>query len=67
MIKKPRVLVIALLCFLTGSLVQAADVVPTEVELPGTQPDEVSNFESPDKYNRPTGRTGHRLARQCHG
>lgn len=29
--------------------VQAADVVPPEIQLPGTQPDEVSNFESPDK------------------
>ncbi len=28
---------------------QAADVVPTEIEQPGTQPNEVGNFESPDK------------------
>jgi len=28
---------------------QAADVVPTEIQLPGTQPNEVGNFESPDK------------------
>ena len=29
--------------------VGAADVVPPEIQLPGTQPNEVSNFESPDK------------------
>lgn len=29
--------------------VHAADVVPTEILMPGTQPGEVSNFESPDK------------------
>ena len=28
---------------------QAADVVPTEIQMPGTQPNEVGNFESPDK------------------
>jgi hypothetical protein len=28
---------------------QAADVVPPEIEQPGTQPNEVGNFESPDK------------------
>ena len=27
----------------------AAVIVPTEIQLPGTQPDEVSNFESPNK------------------
>jgi hypothetical protein len=34
---------------LTGSIALAADVVPNEIMLPGTQPNEVSNFESPDK------------------
>jgi len=29
--------------------VQAADIVPNEIMLPGTQPNEVSNFESPNK------------------
>ena len=29
--------------------VMAADVVPNEIKLPGTQPNEVSNFESPNK------------------
>ncbi|MGD8582000.1 MAG: Ig-like domain-containing protein [Gammaproteobacteria bacterium] len=28
---------------------QAADVVPPEIQMPGTQPNEVGNFESPDK------------------
>jgi hypothetical protein len=27
----------------------AADAVPPEIQMPGTQPNEVSNFESPDK------------------
>ena len=27
----------------------SADVVPTEIEMPGTQPNEVGSFESPDK------------------
>mgnify|MGYP001826295414 CR=1 FL=1 len=31
------------------STVHAADVVPPEIEMPGTQPEEVGNFESPDK------------------
>lgn len=33
---------------LMGS-VYAADSVPTEIQMPGTQPGEVANFESPDK------------------
>ncbi len=31
------------------TFVKAADVVPTEIQMPGTQPNEVGNFESPDK------------------
>lgn len=42
-----------LLAILTGlclqNIVLAADVVPAEIELPGTQPNEVSNLESPDR------------------
>ena len=34
---------------LTAATAQAADVVPNEVQMPGTQPNEVGNFESPDK------------------
>jgi len=42
---------IAQLCFslFAVQLVLAADTVPTDVQLPGTQPAEVSNLESPDK------------------
>ena len=34
---------------LTVATVQAADVVPNEVQMPGTQPNEVGNLESPDR------------------
>ena len=34
---------------LTAATAQAAAVVPNEVQMPGTQPNEVGNFESPDK------------------
>jgi hypothetical protein len=40
-------LVCVTLAFTT--LVKAATVVPTEIQMPGTQPNEVGNFESPDK------------------
>ena len=33
----------------TAATAQAAAVVPNEIKMPGTQPNEVSNFESPDK------------------
>jgi hypothetical protein len=33
---------------MTG-FVNAADVVPNEIQMPGTQPNEVGNFESPDR------------------
>ncbi|NIS81361.1 MAG: hypothetical protein GTO14_14415 [Anaerolineales bacterium] len=32
-----------------ASIVLAADVVPTDIQQPGTQPDEVGNLDSPDK------------------
>ncbi len=34
--------------FLLVFSVQAAETVPTEIQMPGTQPGEVTNFESPD-------------------
>ena len=44
---------LALFCSLLSALyissVQAATVVPNEIKQPGTQPNEVGNFESPDK------------------
>ena len=50
-------LIIATFLALLGSLLStifitsahAADVVPPEIQMPGTQPNEVGNFESPDK------------------
>jgi len=40
---------IAVVVLLLSTAVNAAESVPTEVDLPGTQPDEVGNFENPDK------------------
>ena len=40
---------IILFSFAWGNMLIAADVVPPEIHLPGTQPNEVGNFESPDK------------------
>jgi hypothetical protein len=37
------------LLLLFSSTLRAADIVPNEVQMPGTQPNEVGNFESPDK------------------
>lgn len=42
------VLYILIVSFFVGSSF-AADVVPNEIMMPGTQPNEVQNFESPDK------------------
>ena len=50
-------LILATFLALLGSLLStfyiskahAADVVPNEIMMPGTQPNEVGNFESPDK------------------
>ena len=39
---------IVISAFLIGA-VQAADVVPTDIQQPGTQPQEIGNLESPDK------------------
>jgi hypothetical protein len=39
----------ALLCLAFVGVAIAADVVPTDIEQPGTQPNEVSNLESPDR------------------
>ncbi|MCU7800211.1 MAG: hypothetical protein KZQ70_08720 [gamma proteobacterium symbiont of Lucinoma myriamae] len=44
-----KALIIFLFISIFSLSVQAADVVPTEIQLPGTQPNEVSNFESPNK------------------
>jgi len=43
-----RCLVLFCLLALSG-VVSAVDIVPNEVQLPGTQPKEVSNFEAPNK------------------
>jgi hypothetical protein len=37
---------------MTFGMVYAADEVPTEIQMPGTQPEEVSEFESPDLCSR---------------
>jgi hypothetical protein len=37
------------LCLLQSGPAGAADAVPAEVQLPGTQPLEIGNLESPDK------------------
>ena len=48
--KSPRVRLLVLLFLMTlPVLACAAATVPTEIQLPGTQPGEVSNFESPNK------------------
>lgn len=47
MVKKIWLMII--FSFVPVYIALAANVVPTEVELPGTQPNEVGNFESPDK------------------
>jgi len=48
---KDLLLGLALVCLMLVFTVevQAADVVPTEIQMPGTQPGEVSNLESPNK------------------
>ncbi len=42
-------LMVALLCAVGVGLATAATVVPTEIQQPGTQPNEVGNLETPDK------------------
>jgi hypothetical protein len=39
----------AAICLAVAGLAGAADQVPTDIMMPGTQPNEVGNFESPDK------------------
>ncbi|MDH3831218.1 MAG: hypothetical protein OEU48_06085 [Gammaproteobacteria bacterium] len=48
---KDLLLGVALVCLMLvfTSLTQAADIVPNEIRMPGTQPGEVSNLESPNK------------------
>ena len=41
--------IVAVYCAVTAGLVGAALVVPTEIQQPGTQPNEVSGLETPDK------------------
>ena len=49
-----RITLITLLASLLSALyisqVHAADVAPNEIQKPGTQPGEVDNFESPDRW-----------------
>jgi hypothetical protein len=47
--KRKSVLFLALLCAITVGIASAADVVPTDIQQPGTQPNEVGNLESPDR------------------
>jgi hypothetical protein len=42
-------LLAAAMVLTAAGLANAADIVPNEVMMPGTQPNEVGNFESPDK------------------
>ncbi|MFC1844094.1 hypothetical protein ACFLZ5_04830 [Thermodesulfobacteriota bacterium] len=49
MMKRVTLLSIILAVFLCFNLAMALDTVPPVIELPGTQPQEVSNLESPDK------------------
>jgi hypothetical protein len=39
----------AVTAFFFSSILFAADVVPTDIQQPGTQPNEVGTLESPDK------------------
>ncbi len=47
--KRIPLVLVALLCIVAVSVTQAATVVPTDIQQPGTQPGEVGNLESPDK------------------
>ena len=48
-INKAEKWLIILVSYSLFNIALAADIVPTEIELPGTQPNEISNLESPDK------------------
>jgi len=57
--KSVSLVIVAVLCIAIAGVVQAATVVPNEIQQPGTQPNEVGNLETPDKcdnchggYNR---------------
>ncbi|HKJ19486.1 MAG TPA: hypothetical protein VJ993_02380, partial [Woeseiaceae bacterium] len=43
-----KIVAVAMTAFFACA-VQAAEVVPTEIEQPGTQPQEAGNFETPDR------------------
>ncbi|MEJ2209598.1 MAG: multiheme c-type cytochrome [Anaerolineae bacterium] len=47
--KRILLLATALLCLTFAGAAIAADVVPTDIQQPGTQPNEVGNLESPDR------------------
>jgi hypothetical protein len=47
--KRIAIVGLPLFCLAVASLLSAADVVPTDIMMPGTQPNEVGNFESPNK------------------
>jgi hypothetical protein len=47
--KKASIITMALLFLLGLSIAYAADIVPNEIQQPGTQPQEVGNLESPNK------------------
>jgi hypothetical protein len=48
-VKRVLQLVVALSCLIGIGIAVAADVVPNEIQQPGTQPGEVNNLEAPDK------------------
>jgi len=47
--KKASIIAVALMFLLGLGIAYAADIVPNEIQQPGTQPQEVGNLESPDK------------------
>ncbi len=47
--KYTLVLIVTLVCTISFGLVYAATVVPTDIQQPGTQPQQVGNLETPDK------------------
>jgi hypothetical protein len=48
-INKAAKWLIILISYSLFNFALAADIVPTEIEMPGTQPNEIGNLESPDK------------------
>ncbi|UCF67686.1 MAG: hypothetical protein JSV80_18340 [Acidobacteriota bacterium] len=49
MVKRPSVMMGAALWLAASCVVGAAEVVPNEIMMPGTQPEDNVNFESPDR------------------